>query len=127
MKKFLASNVLYGILAVGLAAFLSIYVSSAENPVTNKTFHNVSVAVNGLASDHVLEDRPGTVDIQVSGFRSVVNLTFARDVRAYVDLSTAQLGTASYPIQYIIPKACRWSISSRSTWSLASTSSKRSS
>ena len=103
MKKFFESNLFYGIVAVGMAVFLLLYVASAENPVVDKPFPNVSVAVNGLAEGYLLEAEPRPVEIRVSGYRSALNLTSARDVKAYVDLSGAKPGTASYPIDYTIP------------------------
>ncbi|MCL1805130.1 MAG: CdaR family protein [Clostridiales bacterium] len=103
MKRFFESNLFYGIVAVGMAVFLLLYVASSENPVTDKTFSNVNVTVNGLAEGYLLEANPRPVEIRVSGYRSNVNLTFARDVKAYVDLSSAQPGTAIYPVNCTIP------------------------
>ena len=103
MKKFLNSNLLYGILAVIMAVFLSFYIESAENPISEKTFSPVNVAVTGLPDTHLLESDPPPVEIRVSGNRSAINLTFSRDVWAYVDLSEARPGTAHYPIQYSLP------------------------
>ena len=103
MKKFFDSNLFYAILAVIMAVFLIFYVESAENPVTEKTFSNVNVAVNGLPSNHIIESEPEVVEIRVSGNRSAVNLSLPRDVRAFVDLRNAKPGTDIYPVQYTLP------------------------
>ena len=63
----------------------------------------MNVTVSGLADDRLLEADPGSVEIKVSGYRSAVNLSFARDVRAFVDLRNAIPGTQEYPVQYSLP------------------------
>jgi len=103
MKKFFESNLFYGIIAVAMAVFLLFYVASTDNPVTDKTFGSVSVAVNGLAEGYLLDADPRPVEIRVSGLRSTINLTFAGAVKAYVDLSEAEPGTTAYPVQCTIP------------------------
>ena len=103
MKKFFDSNLFYAILAVIMAVFLIFYVESAENPVTEKTFSNVNVAVTGLPANHILDAEPEAVEIRVSGNRSAVNLSLPRDVRAFVDLRNARPGTDIYPVQYTLP------------------------
>ncbi|MDR0468362.1 MAG: hypothetical protein LBH09_00115 [Peptococcaceae bacterium] len=103
MKKFFNSNLFNGILAVIMAVFLLFYVASAENPVIEKPFSNINVAVTGLPEGYILESEPGPVEVRVSGYRSTMNLTFARDVKAYVDMSNAHPGTAEYVIHYTLP------------------------
>lgn len=103
MKRFFESNLFYGIVSVGMAVFLLFYVASSENPITEKPFPNISVAVIGLDGGYLLEANPQPVEVRVSGYRSNINLTFPRDVKAWVDLSAAQPGTAEYPVEYTLP------------------------
>ncbi|MCL2122174.1 MAG: CdaR family protein [Clostridiales bacterium] len=102
MKKFFDSNLFYGILSVVMAIFLLFYVSSTENPINERTF-TVNVAVTGLANTYLLEASPGTTEIRLSGNRSTISLTAARDLNAYVDLSNAKPGIESYPIYFTLP------------------------
>ncbi len=103
MKRFLDSNIFYGILAMVLAIFLLFYVDSSENPVSEKTYNNVNVAVSSLPEGMLLEKEPGPVEIRVNGYRSAINTAFARDVKASVDLRGAEPGTATYKVQYSLP------------------------
>ena len=103
MKSFLESKMFYGILAVVIAVFLSLYVASVENPIVERTFQSINIAVSGLPVDHILDGEPGHAEIRVSGYHSVVNLTPGRDVRAYVELQDAQPGTSRYPVKYSLP------------------------
>ena len=102
MKKFLESNLFYGILAVIISITLYFYVASSENPIEEKSFPNVNISVTGLAENYLLESEPGRAVIMVSGNRSTLNATLTRDVRAYVDLRNAKPGTERYPVQYSI-------------------------
>ncbi len=103
MKKFLDSNIFYGILALVMAIFLLFYVDSSENPVSEKTFNNVNVTVSGLPEGLLLEKEPGPVEIRVNGYRSALNTVFSRDVKASVDLRAAEPGAATYKVQYSLP------------------------
>ena len=103
MKNFFNSNLFYGILSVFMAVFLMFFVASAENPLIERSYTNINVAVSGLPESYLLAQEPGPVEIRASGYRSAVNLSTARDVRAYVDLRDAVPGTAHYPVQYTLP------------------------
>lgn len=103
MKKFFDSNLFYGIVALAMAIFLLFYVQSSENPVDFKTFKNVNVAVNNLPENYQLDVMPGSVEIEVSGLVSTLNLSSVRDIKAFVDLRGVKPGTEAHPIQYVLP------------------------
>jgi len=103
MKKLFSSNLFYGILAVVLAVFLLVYVNYSENPMTDRTFPNIRVSASGLPDNHLLEREPGTAEIRVSGLRSALNMTSARDIQAFVDLRGADVGAADFPIRCNLP------------------------
>jgi YbbR domain-containing protein len=103
MKKFLSSNIFYGILSVVLAVFLMFFVDSAENPVQEKSFVAVNIAVINLTENYLLESEPGMVEIRVRGLKSALNLTSSRDVLAWVDLQGSEPGQAPHDIQVSLP------------------------
>ena len=103
MKKFLESNLFYGVLAVALSIFLMFYVDSAENPIQEKTFYSVGIELVNVPPRYLLESEPGLVEVRVRAYKSALNMVSARDIKALLDLREAQLGESIYPVRVSLP------------------------
>ena len=89
-----ASSIVPIILSVLCAVGLWLYVRSVESPVFNTTYNGVKVELrnenlmqSGLS---VLSGKNYTVDITLSGKKSLLSQLSADDIDAYVDLSTVR-------------------------------------
>jgi len=98
----LTRNILYKLLALGMAILLWAYASgdqAARGP--ERVFDNVPVRSEGLKTDLFPLDVPGSVQVTLRG--NVEGLA-ASDIAAVVDLSAAKSGEASYPVQVYPPR-----------------------
>lgn len=102
MHELIRKDLVYKITAVFLALLLWFYVTSLQNPTTEKSV-TVPVAYNGLKEGLITGNKTPSVDVRIKGPRSVINPLAAKDITAWVDLSQAKIGEHSFPVQLTLP------------------------
>lgn len=100
------------LLAVVIAVMLWFYASSELNPMMEKAF-DVSLEYQNQAENAVVLDGPKTVRVTVKGRQNDLLTLRADDFWAGVDLSEADVGSAEYPVQIVVPNNVeRYTVSS---------------
>ena len=104
MKDFLKSNLFYALVSVFLAVLLMFYVDSLSIPPSSeKTFTDLTLAVNNLPEGMIVENEMQDIDLRVRGYTTTINSTSAKDFRVWVDLKEAQPGSETYRVQTSMP------------------------
>jgi YbbR domain-containing protein len=85
-----------------VAIVLWFVVINEQNP-TSESSYTVPVVVENLDSQYIATDVPKNVYIRLTGPRNTMVNVGANDIKAYVDLSAAEEGTMSVPIQVDLP------------------------
>lgn len=86
-------NLLYKLLALGVALVLWTYVNAERSPQARRTF-TVPIEVRNLPKGYVAEVAAGEVSVTISGLKSVVDGVRKDDVKAWVEIRE-QPGRAS--------------------------------
>jgi len=102
MFELLKKDWVYKIAALLLAILLWFYVTNLQNPTTENTV-NVPLAYNGLKEGLIIVKEVENIDVKVRGAHSVVTTLTSKDIKAAVDLSQAQLGKDTFPIDLVLP------------------------
>lgn len=85
-----------------VAIVLWFVVINEQNP-NSESSYTVPVVVENLDSQYIATDVPKNVYIRLTGPRNTMVNVGANDIKAYVDLSAAEEGTMSVPIQVDLP------------------------
>ncbi len=87
-----------------LAFFLWYYAASMDNTVSEETFTSIPVEIVNESGFAVLSGDDVTVDVRVSGKRSLMNKVSAEDITVYVDMSSVtEAGKHQLPLQFELP------------------------
>lgn len=102
MFEFLKKDWVYKIAALLLAILLWFYVTNLQNPTTENTI-NVPISYNGLKEGLIIVEQVDNIDVKVRGAYSVITTIKEKDIKATVDLSQAELGQDTFPIDLALP------------------------
>ena len=102
MRKILESKSFYKIIAVFIAIFLWFYANSLENPIVVRTFQ-VPLTYSSMRAGMIRDEAPASVEVRVQGNWTVINPLSVDAFLADVDLSRAERGRGSYPVQVFAP------------------------
>ncbi|MDW7675515.1 MAG: CdaR family protein [Bacillota bacterium] len=91
------------LLALGMSILLWGYVNIQRNPQLDEIYRNVPVEVIGLADNLVITNKPPNVQVRLAGSRTSLAAVSQREIRAYVDLQEAVLGSNLVPINITAP------------------------
>ncbi len=87
-----------------LAFFLWFYASSHDNTTSEESFTSIPVKIVNHGDYSVLKGDDATVDVKVSGKKSVINRLSAEDIVAYVDISNVtEAGKHTLNIKFELP------------------------
>ncbi|MBQ4064563.1 MAG: hypothetical protein IJD10_00535 [Clostridia bacterium] len=87
-----------------LAFFLWYYAASTDTTVSEETFTSIPVTIINESGFAVLSGDDVTVDVRVSGKRSLMNKISADDIVAYVEMSSVtEAGKHQLPLQFELP------------------------
>jgi len=104
MRRFWSERELYFLLAVGVAAFLWIYVAIGQNPLVSRTIPRVDVRVRNLSANELIVRAPSQVTVRLEGPRSQIALLTPKLIDASVDLAGLRPGDhPDVPITAIAP------------------------
>lgn len=95
LPRFLSHNLSWKLIALVSATLVWMTLKSSTPPRTrpsgSRTFRQLPISVMTTAGDRgVIRTDPGTVDVEVRGAPEVLPRLRARDLRAYVDLTSAE-------------------------------------
>ncbi len=90
------------IICLLLAIVLWFFIINEQNPVSEGSY-TVPVVVENLDSQYITSNVPKTVYVRLSGPRNTIINVGPSDIKAYIDLSSAQEGEADLPIHVEIP------------------------
>jgi YbbR domain-containing protein len=103
MMGLLRRNFGYKCLSLGFAIVLYWIASGQQNPRITQSLPSVELFVTGLPATLVMRAPTPEEMISVSGPAAAVDAFRAQQRKATVDLTQAEPGTHSYPIQYNLP------------------------
>lgn len=102
MHKFFRTNLTYRIISILLAVTLWLWVTMDKNPSQEKVLE-VPLETRNLAEDLVVAEQPDSVTIRVEGPKKIVDELTSRDVKAYVNLEKAVIGSNLITVEVIVP------------------------
>lgn len=90
------------IICLLMAIVLWFFIISEQNPMSEGTY-TVPVVVENLDSQYITSNVPKTVYVRLSGPRNTIINVSPSDIKAYIDLSSAQEGEMELPVHISIP------------------------
>ncbi len=106
MRRFGDGRVLYGLLSLGIATVMWLYVAIGQNPQVERPM-NVDLHVRGLSTTEVVVQAPSRVQVRVQGPRSAVAALTPSLLDAFVDLSGLRPGEHRVPVYVLTPPDVR--------------------
>lgn len=106
MRRFGDGRVLYGLLSLGIATVMWLYVAIGQNPQVERPM-NVDLHVRGLSTTQVVVQAPSRVQVRVQGPRSAVAALTPSLLDAFVDLSGLRPGEHRVPVYVLTPPDVR--------------------
>ena len=104
VKRNKAVDFIAKIVCLLLGFFLWFYAASNDNTAAQETFSSVPVKIVNTGDFSVLKGDGATVDVKVSGKKSVLNRLRADDITAYVDISgVTEAGKHTLNIEFELP------------------------
>ena len=93
------------ILSVLAAAVLWVLVMNEQNPAINSSY-TVPVIVTNQPDNVKVTLRTGEVQLKVRAQRSMIAMYNAEDFKAYVDLSSCEMGDNTMKVYTVLPSGC---------------------
>ncbi|MDS1029317.1 CdaR family protein [Bacillota bacterium LX-D] len=107
MHRFFSSNLGFRIISILLAVGLWLYVTLEQNPVQERVMQ-VPLEVRNVSQKLIVSDKPESVKVRLSGRKNVLNdLNSRKDLKAYVDLEGAKVGTNQENVNIVAPKGLK--------------------
>jgi YbbR domain-containing protein len=106
MRRLGDGRVLYGLLSLGIATVMWLYVAIGQNPQVERPM-NVDLHVRGLSTTEVVVQAPSRVQVRVQGPRSAVAALTPSLLDAFVDLSGLRPGEHRVPVYVLTPPDVR--------------------
>ncbi len=103
MLQHFRTNLKYRIIAIFLAVVIWFVVFEEKNP-TQENVINVPLNITNLNQGLVIAQKPNSVNVRVLGRKAAVNNVSSREIEASVNMTTAQVGNNSFPVNIELPQ-----------------------